>query len=51
MIFFQIPGRRNSRATKGTSRSVRIGRHRRISVLVVLLTSVKISDTKGPSGD
>jgi len=50
-FFFQMSGRRNSRATKGTSGIVRIGRHRSINVQVELLTLVKISVTKGPSGD
>jgi len=46
-----MSGRKNYRATNATSRNVRIGTQRRISVLVELLTLVKISVTKGPSGD
>jgi hypothetical protein len=46
-----MPGRRNYGATKTTSRNVRTGTQRSISVLVELLTLVKISDTMGPSGN
>jgi hypothetical protein len=46
-----MPGRRNYAATKGTSSNVNIGTLKSISVLVELLTLVKISDTKGLSGD
>jgi hypothetical protein len=46
-----MSGRRNYGATKATSRNVRIGRQRSTSVPVELLTLVKISVTKGPSGD
>jgi hypothetical protein len=46
-----MSGRRNYGATNATSRNVRIGTQRSISVLEELLILVKILDSKGPSGD
>jgi hypothetical protein len=46
-----MSGRRNYGATKTTSSNVSFGTLRNTSVLVELLTLVKISDTKGLSGD
>jgi len=46
-----MSGRKNYGATKATSINVSIGKLKSINVLVELLTLVKISDTKGLSGD